>query len=71
MPSSTSLSTLEVMVNPCPDLNKIACQITFISRLKEDKGWMEQLRDNVRNDGIRETLKLENITKIEIEVVCK
>ena len=32
---------------------------------------MEQLRDNVRNDGIRETLKLENITKIEIEVVCK
>ena len=32
---------------------------------------MEQLRDNVRNDDIRETLKLENITEIQIEVVCK
>ena len=32
--SPTSPSALEVMANPCPDLNKIACQITFISRLR-------------------------------------
>ena len=30
--SPTPPSALEVMVNPCPDLNKIACQITQAQR---------------------------------------